>query len=85
MGADIWAVNPASVATHDNYCSQKGYTFPLLSDTGKTVARAYEAVFMGGAVVQRTVYVIGPGRKIIFAEQGMPADQKMIDAITQDK
>lgn len=36
---------------------------------------------MKGALVQRTVYVVGPNRKIVFAEKGMPLNQKMIDAI----
>ncbi len=85
IGADILAINPASVESHDKYCDKKGFTFPLLSDPGRKVAKAYQATKLKDAVIQRTVYVVGPGLKIIFAEQGIPADKKMIAAIANDK
>jgi hypothetical protein len=31
------------------------------------------------------VYVVGPQETIIFAEQGTPADQKMLEAIVADR
>jgi peroxiredoxin len=73
------------VESHDKYCDKKGFTFPLLSDPGRKVAKAYQATKLKDAVIQRTVYVVGPERKIIFAEQGIPADKKMIDTINNDK
>ena len=79
------AVNPASVESHDRYCDKKGFMFPLLSDPGRKVAKAYQATRLKDALIQRTVYVVGPGQTIIFAEQGIPADKKMIDAIINDK
>jgi len=85
IGADILAINPASVEAHDKYCDKKGFTFPLLSDPGRKIAKAYQATKLKDAVIQRTVYVVGPGMRIIFAEQGIPADKKMIDAIKNDK
>jgi peroxiredoxin len=81
LHTDVIAINPASVASHKSYCEKKGFSFPILSDSGSTVARAYEALKLGGLLIQRTVYVVGPDRKIVFAEQGMPADQNMLDAI----
>lgn len=57
----------------------------MLSDAGKKITGAYRALKAGGMLVQRTVYVIGPERKIIFAEKGMPADQKMLYAIIEHK
>ena len=81
VGAEILAINPASVKAHDSYCSKKGFGFPLLSDPDKAVTGKYGALMLGGTMVQRTVYVVGPDRKIIFAEKGMPADQLMLDAI----
>jgi peroxiredoxin len=85
IGAGILAINPASVEAHDKYCDKKGFTFPLLSDPGRKVAKAYQATKLKDALIQRTVYVVGPGQKILFAEQGIPADKKMIDAISNDK
>jgi peroxiredoxin len=85
LDADIFAVNPASVKAHDKYCDNKGYTYPILSDSEKTVARQYEALKLGGLLIERTVYVVGPDGHIIYAQQGIPPDQEMLDAIRQDK
>jgi len=71
------------VKSHDNYCEKKGFGFAILSDPGREVALQYEAVKAMGKLIQRTVYVVSPEGKIIFAEQGIPANQKMIDAIGQ--
>ena len=71
--------------SHDSYCDKKGFTFPLLSDPGKQVTKSYGATKMKGALVQRTVYVIGPGQKIIFAEKGTPPNQEIIAAIDADR
>lgn len=84
-GADIFAVNPASVKAHDKYCDQKGFTFPLLSDPDKTTLKKYQALKAGGLLVQRTVYVIGPDNTIIFAEKGMPADDDILKVIKDHK
>jgi len=81
LHADIIAINPASVASHASYCDKKGFAYPILSDPGREVARKYDALKFGGLLIQRTVYVVGPEGKIIFAEQGMPVNQKMIEAI----
>ena len=82
LNTDIVGINPASVASHISYCGKKGFGFTILSDPGRGVAAEYEAVKAFGKLIQRTVYVISPEGKIIFAEQGMPPNQKMMDAIT---
>ncbi len=74
------AINPASVKAHDNYCDKKGFKFTILSDPDKEVIRKYEALKALG-LIQRTVYVVGPDFKLIFAEQGMPADEKILEAV----
>ncbi len=81
LGADILAINPAAVQSHDHYCAAKGFTFPLLSDPERRVTRMYDALKMGGLLVRRSVYVVGPEGTIIFAREGMPPDQEMMDAI----
>jgi len=82
-GAEILAINPASVKSHDSYCDKKGFTFTILSDPDRKITGKYKALKAFGKLVQRTVYVVGPDFKLIFAEEGMPADQKMLDAIEQ--
>ncbi len=83
LGADIVAINPASIKSHMSYCEKKGFSYPILSDPERKIAGKYEALKAGGLLIQRTVYVVGPDGKIIFAEQGMAPDQKMLDAVKQ--
>jgi peroxiredoxin len=41
-GAQVLAISPQSVASHDDFsCKQGGFAFPLLADTDKAVGEAY--------------------------------------------
>ena len=41
-GAQVLAISPQSVTSHDDFsCKQGGFAFPLLSDTDKAVGDAY--------------------------------------------
>ena len=41
-GAQVLAISPQSVASHDDFsCKQGGFGFPLLADTDKSVGEAY--------------------------------------------
>ncbi len=41
-GAQVLAISPQSVASHDDFaCRQDGFSFPLLADTDKAVGEAY--------------------------------------------
>lgn len=41
-GAQVLAISPQSVASHDDFaCKQGGFGFPLLADTDKSVGDAY--------------------------------------------
>jgi peroxiredoxin Q/BCP len=41
-GAQVLAISPQSVASHDEFsCKQGGFAFPLLADTDKAVGDAY--------------------------------------------
>jgi peroxiredoxin Q/BCP len=42
VGAQVLAVSPQSVQSHDDFsCKQGGFAFPLLADTDKAVGEAY--------------------------------------------
>ena len=42
VGAQVLAISPQSVASHDEFsCKQGGFAFPLLADTDKSVGEAY--------------------------------------------
>ena len=41
-GAQVLAISPQSVASHDEFsCKQGGFAFPLLADSDKSVGEAY--------------------------------------------
>ncbi|MEE9442456.1 MAG: peroxiredoxin family protein [candidate division Zixibacteria bacterium] len=81
LNTEILGINPASVKSHENYCDKKGFEFTILSDPDKKIAKKYDSLNTGGMLIRRSVYVIESVGKIIFAEKGMPENQKMMDAI----
>lgn len=81
MDAEIIAINPASIVSHQSYCAKKGFSFDILSDSDSITAKRYHSLKIGGLLIQRSVYVIGPEATVIFAKEGMPPNQEMLDAI----
>lgn len=75
------AINPASVASHQNYCSKKGFSFPILSDQGGIVVEKYKCTKSVTGGVKRTVYALNPDGKVIFAERGMADYNEIISVI----
>ena len=77
-GVTTLGVNPASVASHEKYTEGFKFTFPLLSDPERSVARAYQALKPDGKGIQRTVYLIGTDGSVLFAQRGMPAVEAIL-------
>lgn len=63
-------INSASVTAHQNYCSKKGFSFPILSDPGEVVLAKYKSQKEEGKGVLRTVYGLNEEGKVVFAERG---------------
>lgn len=66
--AEVLGVSTDSVASHQKFSQKFGLNFPLLADTDKSVAKAYEAI--GGLVgllgiAKRITYVIDEEGKIL--------------------
>jgi peroxiredoxin Q/BCP len=58
VGAQVLAVSPQSVASHDDFsCKQGGFAFPLLADSDKAVGDAYGILGPLG-FYRRSVFVI---------------------------
>lgn len=77
--AIVLGINPADAASHQSFKKKHSYPFPLLVDSGKRVARLYNA---GGTLVtKRSVYVIGRGGRIVFARRGKPSVDEILAAI----
>jgi peroxiredoxin Q/BCP len=82
-GAAVFGMNPASRESHQQFVDKHTFPFPLLVDEGSKVADAYGC--RGGMMVTRTVYVVGPDGRIVFAERGKPSPEKLIEAIAAAK
>jgi peroxiredoxin Q/BCP len=60
FGAQVWAISPQGLASHEQFARKYDLAFPLLADEGLTVARQY-GITLGGAGLRRSVFVIDSG------------------------
>jgi peroxiredoxin Q/BCP len=61
-GAQVLAISPQSVRSHDDFsCRQGGFGFPLLADEGKAVGRAYDILGPLGFYRRSSFVVDGEG------------------------
>jgi thioredoxin-dependent peroxiredoxin len=79
-GIEPVGVNPGDAESHANFCGSLGLAFELLVDEDMEAARAYGAVKPEGGVL-RSVFVIGKDGKVMFAQEGAPAWQVVLNAI----
>lgn len=68
LGAQVLAISPQSVASHERFCARHGFAFPLLADEGKAVFAAYGCVGPLG-FPRRSVFVIDPEGVIALAQR----------------
>ncbi len=80
-GIQPFGVNPAGIDSHAKYVAKFEFNFPLLVDSGSTIAAAYGAVKDDGKKIQRTVIGIGRDGTIRFAARGAPPPGEVIAAI----
>ena len=76
-----FGVNPASVESHQKYVEKFGFTFPLLSDPERAVARAYGALKPDGKGIQRSVVLIRKDGTVVFARRGAPGADESLPAL----
>jgi peroxiredoxin Q/BCP len=70
-GAQVLAVSPQSVASHDEFsCKQGGFAFPLLADTDKSVGDAYGILGPLG-FYRRSAFVIDAQGVIRYAHRAV--------------
>jgi len=74
-GVLVFGMNPQSATKHEKFREKFHFPFPLLVDEGQKVATLYHT---NGLIVKRTVYLIGPGGVIHFAQRGMPAPHEVL-------
>jgi peroxiredoxin Q/BCP len=74
----VVGINPGSPGSHQAFKTKHSYPFPLLVDSGKRVAKLYNAA---GVVVKRTVYLIGRDGRIKFSRRGAPTVEEILAAV----
>ena len=67
----VLGINPASDAKHKKFGEKYSFPFPLVVDAGGEIAKAYGCKGFVG-IVNRTVFVVGKDRKLIYATRGNP-------------
>ena len=75
LGVEVYGINPADGQSHRDFAEKLGFRFPLLSDRGAGVARAFQCA-LGlpfGAKVIRSVYVVDAAGRIRQASRGAPS------------
>ncbi len=85
VGIQPFGVNPAGVDSHHSYVEKMGFNFPLLSDSERAIAGAYNALKDDGKGIQRTVYVIGRDGTVRFAQRGAPPVDAIIAAVSEER
>ena len=71
LGAQVLAVSPQSVDSHEQFsCKQGGFKFPLLADVDKKVGEAYGILGPLG-FYKRSVFVIDAAGVIRYAHRAM--------------
>lgn len=78
LGATVLGVNRQDASSHSSFISKYNFPFPLLVDSGNVMCRAYKT---GRRFVFRTVYVIGPDGRIVYAQRGKPSTAEILSAI----
>lgn len=64
LGAKILGVSVDSLATQQKFKAEHQLPFDLLADEDKGVARAYDALGLGGLMARRVTYLISPDGRI---------------------
>jgi peroxiredoxin Q/BCP len=87
VGAQVLAISPQSVASHDEFsCKQGGFAFPLLADTDKAVGEAYGILGPLG-FYRRSVFVVDAAGIVRYAHRAVAglsfrSTEELVAAVT---
>ncbi len=76
-----FGVNPASTESHAAYADKLGLPFPLLSDRGLEISRAYGTLKPDGKGISRSVCLIERDGRVLYAQAGAPGADLVIEAL----
>lgn len=70
VDAQILAISPQDVASHEGFSDKHGFKFPLLADTDKQVGEAYGTLGLMG-LYRRSVFVVDAQGVIRYAHRAI--------------
>ena len=76
-----FGVNPASVQSHASYAAKLNLPFPLLSDAGLSISRAYDTLKPNGAGIARSVCLIDRDGTVLYAQAGAPGAEIVLESL----
>jgi thioredoxin-dependent peroxiredoxin len=76
-----FGVNPASADSHAGYAARLHLPFPLLSDPGLVVARAYGALRPDDSTIARSVVLIERDGTVVYSQAGSPGAAIVLEAV----
>lgn len=65
-GAQIWAISPQDLASHQRFAAKRGLRLPLLADVDRVAVGAYGVGGLLG-MVKRSVFVVDAGGRVAWA------------------
>ena len=78
-GVRPFGVNPAPAASHADYARRLRLPFPLLSDPGLAISRAYGAVRPDGAGISRSVVLVDRDGTVGYSQAGAPGAEIVLE------
>ena len=82
LGVDVLAVNPQSLESHERFARKHGLSFPLLSDTDKSVCRSYGAVGLLG-MTRRALVLIGKDGRVLWRRSDLPVFRRSAEELRE--
>jgi peroxiredoxin len=77
----VFAVNPANIKSHQNFCQKNQIGFPLISDEGQVISKLYGIKSLFGLVQKRTVVLIDSNGIVRWVNTGMPTTEEIVKQI----
>jgi peroxiredoxin len=74
-----FGVNPAGIQSHASYAAKLSLPFPLLSDPGLEITRAYGTVKPDGSGVARSVCLIDRDGTVLYSQAGAPGADVILE------
>lgn len=76
----VVGINPGGTAKHKRFSATFGFPFPLLSDNGGKIAKAYACRGWFG-MNRRTVYVVDKNGRIAYSARGNPPITEILQVL----